>query len=100
MIRDRLLQLPKNEGRNFQIQSHLSHDMAASTATPFSMKGAPVDHVIPEADGKRSPGRLLTDGFSSWKNLCAPAAGATAGRENRLMIVSGWALLRNPFEPE
>ena len=66
----------------------------------FSMRELTVDHVIPRSRWEVITGRELTDGFSSWKNLVCACRWCNSRKGNRLMSEIGWALLREPFEPE
>ncbi|MCU0845348.1 MAG: HNH endonuclease [Spirochaetes bacterium] len=66
----------------------------------YSMRELTVDHVIPRSRWESITGKGLTDGFASWKNLVCACRWCNSRKGNRLMKEIGWALLREPFEPE
>ena len=66
----------------------------------FSMKDLTVDHVIPKSRWEFITGRLLNEGFSSWKNLVCACRWCNNKKGNRLIKELGWMCLREPFEPQ
>jgi len=66
----------------------------------FSMRELTVDHVIPRSRWEAVTGRDLAGHFSSWKNLVCACRWCNSRKGNRLISEIGWALLREPFEPE
>ncbi|HNR88011.1 MAG TPA: HNH endonuclease [Spirochaetota bacterium] len=66
----------------------------------FNMKDLTVDHVIPRSRWESVTGRDQGDGFSTWHNLVCACRWCNNRKGSRLLHELGWALLREPFEPE
>ncbi len=66
----------------------------------FTMRDLTVDHVIPRSRWESVTGRSMRDGFSTWHNLVCACRWCNNRKGNRLLHEIGWALLREPYEPE
>lgn len=92
--------LPKRKVTFSKLNVIYRDDMRCQYCTRrFSMKDLTVDHVIPGSRWENITGLLLTNGYSSWKNMVCACRWCNNRKGNKLMKELGWSLLSEPQEP-